>query len=140
VTWQTTDQPAARDALAIDQGLDLFNQASADLASVRPLACFARLSEEELIGGVIGRTWGRCCELQQIWVAERFRRHGVGSRLVSHFEQAARQRGCSLVYLETFSFQSPDLYRRLGFKTACQFAGFADGVVKYVMQKKLTSA
>ena len=68
---------------------------------------------------------------------EPYRRRGVGSRLVRLVEEEARRRGCEVVYLETFSFQAPDLYRRLGYETACEFTGFPGGVVKHVMRKRL---
>jgi len=68
--WQGTDAPAAEDLAAVDRGLDLSNHAAADLGAVRPLACFARSADGQLIGGAVARTWGRCCELQQLWVDE----------------------------------------------------------------------
>jgi hypothetical protein len=52
-------------------------------------------------------------------------------------EEEARRRGCVLIFLETFSFQAPNLYRELGFEPACELAGFPGGVVKYVMRKSL---
>jgi ribosomal protein S18 acetylase RimI-like enzyme len=83
------------------------------------------------------RTWGRCCELQQIWVGEPYRRNGIGRRLMQLVEEEARRRRCTLIFLETFSFQAPELYRRLGFETACELSGFPNGIVKYVMRKSV---
>ena len=34
----------------------------------------------------------------------------------------AAQRGCTVFYLETFSFQAPALYRRLGYEVAASVA------------------
>ena len=64
-----TDEPSQRDLLAVDHGLDSHNQAVAPLAGVKPLACFASDGASAVVGGAVGRTWGRCCELQQLWVA-----------------------------------------------------------------------
>jgi N-acetylglutamate synthase-like GNAT family acetyltransferase len=61
----------------------------------------------------------------------------VGHRLVQLVEQEARNRGCSSMYLETFSFQSPEFYRSLGFESECEFDGFPNGIVKHVMRKSL---
>lgn len=44
-------------------------------------------------------------------------------------EAAARARGCSLVYLETFTLQAPRLDLRLGFESACRLEGFPDDMV-----------
>jgi hypothetical protein len=56
---------------------------------------------------------------------------------VQGVEQEARQRGCDIVYLETFGFQAPEFYQELGYETACEIHGFPDGVVKYLMRRRL---
>jgi GNAT superfamily N-acetyltransferase len=140
IAWKQTDSPAAADIAVVEGGLEESNLAAADLASMRPLACFARLASGELIGGAIARTWGECCELQQLWVSPMHRRRGIARRLVEMAEHEARHRGCTLFYLETFSFQAPQLYLSTGFETACDFRGFPDGVVKYVLRKDLGRA
>ncbi len=140
ITWDTTDNPPHRDAIVMDEELGSFNRSAADMNSVRPLACFARLPDGSLIGGAIGRTWGRCCELRQISVRDDHRRRGIGRSLLQLVEAEACRRGCSMLYLETFSFQAPELYERAGFRVACQFSGFPNGIIKYVMQKLLMPA
>jgi hypothetical protein len=44
---------------------------------VRPPCCIARNSEGSVIGGAVGRTWGDCCELQQLWVDQQQRRRSA---------------------------------------------------------------
>ena len=124
------------DAALVDAGLDRFNADAAPLQHVRPLACLAHLTSGQAIGGAVGRTWGACCELQQLWVHPVHRRRGVGARLVETFERRARERGCRTFFLETFSFQSPQLYRRLGYQVRLELRGFPDGIVKYLMVRE----
>ncbi len=104
--------------------------------NVQPLACFARRASGELVGGAVGRTWGTCCELQQLWVEPGQRRQGIGARLVREFEHQAAVRGCRTFYLETFSFQAPRLYRTLGYEVRLELHGFAPGIVKYTMVRE----
>jgi len=47
--WEFTDSPQADDLGVVDAGLHLFNLTAADLAAVRPLACFARADSGEVI-------------------------------------------------------------------------------------------
>ena len=68
------------------------------------------------MGGAVGRSWGRCCEVQELWVDEMQRGRGIGTKLMGMVEAEARARGCTLVYLDTFTFQAPWLYQRLGFE------------------------
>ena len=117
----------------VDAGLGEANEAAAPLSEVRPLSCFARRADGEVLGGAVGRTWGACCELQQLWVAPGSRRQGIGARLVREFERKALTRGCRVFYLETFSFQAPALYRALGYRAELTLRGFPHGIAKYTM-------
>ena len=89
-----------------------------------------------MVGGAVGRTWGECCELQQLWVDSPHRKKGVGTLLVREFERGGAARGCRTFYLDTFSFQALDFYRSLGYAPGLEIAGFPDGIRKYVMVRK----
>jgi GNAT superfamily N-acetyltransferase len=138
--FELFDQAPAASLAAVDAGLGAFNLASAPLGEVRPLACMAHDDGAQVIGGAVGRTWGACGELQQMWVDERWRNEGVATHLMALWERGAAERGCTLLYLETFSFQAPDFYLRLGYERSLQIEGFAPSISKFVMIKRLTAA
>ena len=131
----THDSHPVEDTALIDAGLDQANHAAAPLSEVQPLSCFARTSTGQVIGGALGRRWGACCELQQLWVAPSHRRKGIATALVRAFEARAREHGCSAFYLETFSFQMPALYRSAGYEVAYEHALYPHGIVKFIMVK-----
>jgi GNAT superfamily N-acetyltransferase len=137
VTYSTHETALVQAQAVVDHALEAFNHAQPALQDVQPLHVFAKQDDAQIIGGAVGRTWGQCCELQQLWVHEALRRQGIGARLLSQFEHAAAQRGCMLVYLETFSFQAPAFYRRCGYTVVLTTRGFTQGVEKYVMRKDL---
>lgn len=136
LSFSVHDEIPAEEARAVNQGLGDFNATAAPIHEVRPLSCFARLESGALVGGAIGRTWGQCCELQQLWVDPAHRRLGTGTRLVRRFEEAAAARGCSVFYLDTFSFQARPFYERLGYEARLEIRGFAPGVAKYIMVRR----
>jgi len=43
----------------------------------------------------------------------------------------------TVVYLDTFSFQAPEFYRRCGYAVALRIDGFPDGIAKHLMVKHL---
>jgi len=129
------DTPTAA-AAVVDAGLDRYNLASAPLQDVRPLACFARLPSGEVVGGAIGRTWGACCELRQLWVADDHRGRGLGTRLVRALEARATERGCRMFYLETWTFQARRFYETLGYQVRLAIEGHAPGIAKFVMMRE----
>ena len=131
-TYTIHDDLPREESRLVDAGLDYANDQAAPLHEVQTLSCFARTSNR-VVGGAVGRTWGRCCELQQLWVEPVHRRKGIATRLVREFESRAQERGCHIFYLETFDFQAPDLYRSLGYEVAYQHAVYPHGIVKYIM-------
>jgi len=133
-----TDTPPEASLAAVDAGLDEHNYAVAPLTDVKPLASFAQDPSGRLVGGAVGRTWGRCCELLQLWVTPEHRAAGVGSRLLVAFEARARTRGCDIFYLTTLSFQAPEFYRRHRYDVLARIDGYPDGIVKFLMHKKET--
>ena len=140
--WQFTehDDVPAPEGDVVDAGLDAFNHEAAPLHEVRRMSCFARDADGTVIGGAVGRSWGDACELQQIWVDRAHRGHGLGSELVRRFEALGRHRGCRTFYLETFSFQAPDFYRRHGYRVAAEVRAFPHGIVKFVMVHEVPAA
>ena len=131
--------PTSADVTPIDQGLHSYNQRAADLAAIRRFASYAWRDDGALAGGALARWWGTACELQQIWVDEALRRRGIGASLMRQVEATAIEHGCHLVYLDTFSFQAPEFYYQLGYRTACRLDGFPDGQSKFILQKSLVS-
>jgi GNAT superfamily N-acetyltransferase len=136
ISISTHDEWPADETALVDRGLGDANDAAAPLHEVQPLACFARTESGTVVGGAVGRRWGTCCELRQLWVEPAHRRRGLGTRLIGAFEDHARGHGCSTFYLETFSFQAPRLYRALGYAVAFQLDVYPHGFVKYVMVKR----
>ena len=130
------DVPGDVDA-RVDGGLGEANRAAAPLDEVRPIACAARVAGGAIVGGVIGRTWGACCEVQQLWVHPVHRRRGIGTRLMRELHRRAEARGCRTFYLETLSFQAPRLYRALGYETRLEIGGFGHGITKHFMVREL---
>jgi ribosomal protein S18 acetylase RimI-like enzyme len=139
ITLTTHDDVPSGDGAIVDAGLGEFNDGAAPLHEVHRLSCFARASGGEVVGGAIGRTWGGCAEIQQLWVAPGHRGRGIGSRLVRAFEERAAARGCRSFYLETFDFQAPAFYASLGYGTAFAFAVYPHGITKYTMVRELAS-
>jgi len=133
----TFDTPPEAGLRVVDDGLEHYNHSVAPLSGVKRLASFATDGSGRVVGGAVGRTWGRCCELLQLWVEEDFRSMGIGTRLLRQFEERARQRGCDVFYLTTLSFQAPVFYCKHGYTSLAEISGYPDGITKHLMHKTL---
>jgi ribosomal protein S18 acetylase RimI-like enzyme len=137
VTYSTHDDVPNDVGTVVDMGLGEANRIAAPMDEVRPIAGAARLASGEIVGGVVGRAWGGCCEVQQLWVHPAHRRRGIGTRLMRDLHRRAEARGCRTFYLETMSFQAPRLYRALGYETRLEIGGFPAGISKHFMVREL---
>ena len=135
LTFSSFDEPPESSVLVVDQGLDEYNISVAPVGGVSRLASFAMDASGRTVGGAVGRTWGRCCELLELWVEPAHRSAGVGSRLLREFEAHAARRGCDTYYLTTLSFQAPGFYRKHGYASIAEIPNHPNGIVKYLMQK-----
>lgn len=79
-----------------------------------PVALEARRGEAFAGGlsGAIGFGWLR---VHRLAVAPEARGQGIGTRLLRRAEAIARERGALGVQLDTFAFQAPAFYERLGY-------------------------
>lgn len=59
---------------------------------------------------------GEASGIGMTWVHEDHRGTGVGASVMSAFETEARRRGCTHVFVTSFTFQAPGFYQRLGYK------------------------
>lgn len=133
------NNPPKEQLLIVDNGLGDSNDLAAPLHEVKPLGCFAYGDNGEVIGGAVGRRWGHCCELQQLWVQPELRRQGIATKLISEFETHAVTFECSHFYLETYSFQALSLYQSLGYVIDHALDVYPHGIVKYTLKKFIAS-
>ena len=68
-----------------------------------------------IIGGLTGYALYEWMFVQYLSVAESARGTGLGQALVERAESWGREQGLGGMWLETFDFQAPDFYRKLGF-------------------------
>lgn len=130
------DDLSEAESAIVDAGLDSYNTAAAPLHEVRPVTCFARIPSGEVVGGAIGRTWGACCEIRQLWVADARRGRGLGTRLLRALERRAVERGCRTFYLETWTFQARAFYEGLGYEVRLAIDGYGSGIARFVMMRE----
>jgi GNAT superfamily N-acetyltransferase len=106
---------------ALDQRLsdelDVVNAAATEgVEPARELTVQILDESGELAAGVSGWTWGVAAGIAMTWVRDQARGAGLGTELLASFEAEARARGCTHVFVTSFTFQAPGFYRRHGYR------------------------
>src|SRR5262245_50668499 len=115
--------PAKR---AVFSGLHAFNKQALGKWEVKPLAVTVR-HRGAIVGGLIGQTHLGWLFVNALWVADGFRGKGYGSKVMQAAEKEARRRGVKNVYLDSFSFQAPGFYKKLGYRAFGKLNDFPAG-------------
>ena len=115
VTFAIEDAPASSDAEALAWGLEAFN----DLAwpghqPWQTLGVFLR-REGKVVGGLAGELHAGWMFIKYFFLEEALRRHGIGHAVIAAAEARALERGCHSAWVDTFSFQAPEFYRKQGY-------------------------
>ncbi len=68
-----------------------------------------------MVAGIVAGSTFRTVEVEFLFVDEDFRGRGLGSALLRKVEEDARAAGMEHVLLNTYSFQAPGFYRKMGY-------------------------
>lgn len=124
-------------AATIETGLDRHNEAVIGPDTSRPGWAIARDEECKIAGGVkVVSIWDGLL-IDWLWVAEDARRKGLGSKLMLAAEDLGRARNCTFAFLNTFSFQAPDFYEKLGYTEFGRLEEFPAGHARFWLRKSL---
>ena len=117
-------QPSHQDVDFLEGQLNAYNIAKTGIPFGGYLSCFIRNDQGKIVAGLYGYTWGACCQIEVLWVHEHLRGKGYGTSLLKAAEAEAMRRGCSLVVLDTHSFQAEGFYLKHGYEIAGAIAGY----------------
>jgi ribosomal protein S18 acetylase RimI-like enzyme len=92
----------------------------------------------KLTAGLYARIHYSWMFIDSLWVAEKARGRGLGTKLLEQAEEQARRHGCHSVWLDTFSFQAPDFYRKQGYENFGELPSYPAEHRRYFLSKKLS--
>jgi ribosomal-protein-serine acetyltransferase len=132
--------PTAEELALITRGLSEHGEARSEPRNHCALTVFARDAAGRIVGGLRGATvWG-WLEIELLWVAEEHRADGIGARLMAAAEAEAVARGCRHARVDTFDFQAPGFYARLGYEEYALLEDFPRGHLRHFLAKDLDAA
>ena len=110
------NDPSWGDREAIDQGLGAYNAPFLADPRYSYFGMFVRDEADTIRAGLIGNCYAGWLFINLLWIEAGLRRGGIGTGLIAAAEQHAIEFGCHSAWVDTFSFQGPEFYPRLGYR------------------------
>ena len=111
-----TENITEQDKDAIFEQLLNYNLSHIEDKSPKDIGIYLEDDNGNKVAGLLGDTHGNWLEIEYLWVNDDLRGQNIGTELMHKAESIAKSRGCKYAFLNTFSFQAPDFYKKLGYK------------------------
>ncbi|MET0774975.1 MAG: GNAT family N-acetyltransferase [Pseudomonas mandelii] len=129
--------PTDEERQAILLPLRAYNASKAGVSTQETFALLVRDENGEILGGLYGRVFYQWMFIDLLSVPEQARGQGLGSRLMRMAEDLAREKECAGIWLDTFDFQAPEFYKKLGYSEFGQIVDYPPGHKRFFFQKRL---
>ncbi len=133
------DRVTPEEVAFLDGQIDEHNIARTGFDDGKYLAVWLRDEGDQVVGGLYGWTWAGWLEIKCLWIREDARGRGYGREMLLLAESEAIARGCQRAVLDSYSFQAPEFYQKLGYEVFGKLTGFPGSHTRYYLWKKLTS-
>lgn len=131
------ETPQEVDYQAILAPLREYNHAQTGLIGSGQFAILIKDDAGATKGGLYAKMSGQWLFVELLVVPEVARGQGLGAELMSKAEALGREQGCQGIWLDTFSFQAPEFYLRLGFSIFGELEDYpVVGYNRFFMQKR----
>lgn len=132
-----TDDGSERDVQELHALLKAYNLSHREPSKDVPLGIYYENENGEKLAGLVGETFGNWLCIKYLFVSEELRGQGIGTRIMESAEQEAKSRGCKYAFVDTFSFQAPDFYRKLGYQDVFALTEYPYTGARYYYTKQL---
>ena len=133
-----SDEPASQaDVDTVFDNLRAYNWQHAPPDNHQHLRIFVRNSNGEIIGGLLGDTFWGWLYISILWLHDRLRGQGMGTKLLEMAEAEGVRRGCHHAFLDTMSFQALPFYEKHGYTVFGVLEDFPIGHSRYYLKKSL---
>jgi GNAT superfamily N-acetyltransferase len=118
------------------KGLLAYNRRAAGELGHRSVTITLR-ERGRIVGGLAGEIFFGWLYVSLLWISDDYRGQGFGSKLMEAAEKEARRHGIKRAWVDTFTFQAPGFYRKLGYRAFGQLKDFPAGHNRTFLTKAL---
>jgi ribosomal protein S18 acetylase RimI-like enzyme len=137
LNYTLQSEPTPEEQYRIIDPLIAYNEAQIGPRNKKDFAFFAKSETGEIVGGLLGFTHWNHFFISTLYVDQRFRKEGIGRELMARAEALALEQECDAIYLDTFDFQAPGFYEKLGFKVFGKLDDYPPGHQRFYLVKRI---
>ena len=129
--------PRGEDVQLLNDGIMEHAKQKKGMKQLDFFAFFIRDEEGKILGGCAGDNMYGGFFVGQLWVSEKLRGQGYGTKLMEKAETLARKSGCRFMAVNTMDWEALDFYKKLGFYVEFERHGFDKNSIFYFLRKNL---
>lgn len=131
------ERGTSKDADYVRKRLIEFNATHMSDSTYEEIQLCVKDENGTVIAGLNGAICWNWMEIDILWVDEKERGKRLGEQLLAEAERLARESSCTLVKLNTFSFQAPEFYKKYGYTVMAVLQNAPSGHRHYYYIKEL---
>ena len=130
-------EPDPNDKQIMVDGMLAYHASKGHVRKTDQYSIVVKDEDNKTIGCVIVSFLWSGMEIESLWVEESHRNQGLGTRLMSAVEAEGKKRGSTVAYTNTFTWQAPEFYKKIGYTLFGQLENFPQGNTLYYFSKRL---
>jgi GNAT superfamily N-acetyltransferase len=130
-------EPTPDEEIYLEDRINQFNITGTGIPFGGKVSALAYDAHEQLIGGATAFQWGDAFTIEFLWLEQNWRSQNIGTQVMDRLEQEAANRGCTQVYLDTYSFQALAFYKKRGYEVIGWLDNFPTPHQRYFLRKAL---
>ncbi|MDF3034573.1 MAG: uncharacterized protein K0R76_1527 [Alphaproteobacteria bacterium] len=134
ITFTAFQNSAWKDKIDLELNAHLEARTGIHVINAQGLYAFY---ETQLIGGVIFQKHGDILWIDALWIEPKFRRQGVGSKLMEQIIDFARQNTLTCLQLNTYFEEARSFFDACAFENVASIPQWKYGLTCYFMKKTL---
>lgn len=91
----------------------------------------------KIVAGIVAESVFDTLEIEFLFVDKDYRGRNLGTKLLQHVENAAREKGLKRILLNTYSFQAPEFYKKAGYTEILKIDPCFEKFTQFYFMKEL---
>lgn len=131
------DDPDQKAFHVLFEGINAYAVLKKGLQPIRPFGIFIKDEKGTIQGGTTGISFYGCLHVDMLWIKEKLRQQGLGTKLMKEAEAIGRERLCSFATVNTMDWEALPFYQKLGYEIEFVQEGYEKGSKMYLLRKTL---